>query len=61
MNLGWAPAVYGMSEHCHMLAGQTMDMPQAEMSQHHHKVEMLPQKKEQSDSTEKIAEKIMKD
>ncbi|MHA3081329.1 hypothetical protein [Acinetobacter sp. ANC 5502] len=44
-----------------MLAGQTMDMPQAEM-QHHHKVEMLPQKKEQqSDSTEKIAEKVMKD
>ena len=59
INLGWTPAVYGMSEHCQMLAGQTMDMPQAEMK-HHHKVEMLAQKQEQSDSTEKIAEKVMK-
>lgn len=59
INLGWTPAVYGMSEHCQMLAGQTMDMPQVEMK-HHHQVEMLAQKQEQSDSTEKIAEKVMK-
>lgn len=59
MNLGWAPTVYGMSEHCHMLAGQTMEMPQAEMHQQH-KVKMLTQKQEPPDSTEKLAEKIMK-